>query len=221
MFYTLIDDQAEFVVVHKFPGVVVQGERDGETLLNFVREGMGLAELYPVHRLDKETSGVVVFAKTKAANQALSQAFADKKVKKIYLALSDRKPIKKQGLIRGDMVKARGGSYRLTRSLENPAETRFNSCSLAPSQRLFILTPFSGKTHQLRVALKSLSAPIIGDKRYGGTGADRMYLHAYALSFPVNGVSYSYQALPATGILFDCAALEPLLKRNSLFSEIN
>ena len=82
------------------------------------------------------------------------------------------------------MGKARNGSYRLLRTLDNPAITRFWSrLDTSFGERLFLLKPHTGKTHQLRVAMKSLGAPIFGDTRYGGDEADRTYLHAWALEF--------------------------------------
>ena len=140
--------------------------------------------LWPVHRLDKVTSGIVLFATSSAAAADLSQQFADHQIEKRYLAISRQKPRKKQGLIIGDMTKSRNGSWKLLRSRNNPAITRFFShYDDTMSQRLFLLAPQTGRTHQLRVAMKSLSAPILGDTRYAGEPADRTYLHAYAIRF--------------------------------------
>lgn len=140
--------------------------------------------LWPVHRLDKVTSGIVLLATSSAAAADLSQQFADHQIEKRYLAISRQKPRKKQGLIIGDMTKSRNGCWKLLRSRDNPAITRFLShYDDTMSQRLFLLAPQTGRTHQLRVAMKSLSAPIMGDTRYAGESADRTYLHAYAIRF--------------------------------------
>lgn len=141
---------------------------------------------YALHRLDKVTSGIQLFARDKATNQALSAAFRERTMSKYYLALSHKRPQKKQGWVKGDMAKARGGSYKLLRSMANPAVTQFAACSVSFQGRpcwLFLLKPHTGQTHQLRVALKSLGAPILGDKRYGGEQAERCYLHAWRLEF--------------------------------------
>ncbi|MCD8531217.1 MAG: hypothetical protein LRY66_07610 [Saccharospirillaceae bacterium] len=82
------------------------------------------------------------------------------------------------------MTKGRNGSWMLQRSSSNPAITRFISHFDERRQtRLFLLKPLTGRTHQLRVALKSLGAAIDGDSRYAGDPADRTYLHAFMLCF--------------------------------------
>jgi tRNA pseudouridine32 synthase/23S rRNA pseudouridine746 synthase len=135
-------------------------------------------------------------ARNAAANRALSMQFQQRLIRKQYLAISDQKPSKKQGSVIGDMVRSRRGQWKLARSREHPAITRFTSVSLAASVRGYTLLPQTGKTHQLRVAMKSLSSPIIGDKRYGGSEAERLYLHAHRLAFDWQGRHYSFEALP-------------------------
>ena len=141
-------------------------------------------KLWPVHRLDKVTSGVLLVATDAETAAHLSNQFATRTTRKQYLAVSDQRPKKKQGWIKGDMTSARNGSYRLLRTSDNPAITHFISHFDEDSAlRLFLLKPHTGKTHQLRVAMKSLGSPILGDRRYGGTDADRAYLHAWTLKF--------------------------------------
>lgn len=100
------------------------------------------------------------------------------------------------------MVRARAGCWRLAREGEYLARTEFHSYSVRPGLRLFVLHPHTGRTHQLRVALKSLSAPILGDGRYGGSPADRGYLHACALRFEWAGACYCFEQLPCEGSVF-------------------
>jgi len=190
-----------FVVLHKAPGVGMHDE-DGEPgLVSLARDTLDMM-LYPVHRLDKVTSGLVLLARDTEANRELSMAFAERKVEKAYLAISDQKPVKKQGWIKGDMVKGRRGAWMLTRQMSNPAVTHFTSQPLEAGGRLFLVSPKTGKTHQIRVALKSLGSPILGDRLYAGTPADRVYLHAWQLRFPFAGQSFHYVCLPAHGQRF-------------------
>jgi tRNA pseudouridine32 synthase/23S rRNA pseudouridine746 synthase len=149
-----------------------------------------------------------LLAKSATACAALAQRFAERRVEKLYVALSDRRPLKKQGSVRGDMERARNGAWRLARSTENPARTEFSSRSLRPGLRLFVLHPATGKTHQLRVALKSIGAPILGDARYGGSSADRGYLHACGLRFEHAGTSFQFGRLPTAGVLFSDPAVQ-------------
>lgn len=185
----------DYLVVNKPAGIGMHQEGDEPGLVRLMSEQLG-ESLYPVHRLDKVTTGVLLLARNVEANRELSRQFAERKVAKCYLALSSAKPSKKQGIIKGDMEKARGGSWKLSRSLQNPAITRFHSCLLdnhgvlsviTPALRGFLLQPLTGKTHQLRVALKSQASPILGDTRYGGLASDRVYLHAWQLSFSYHG----------------------------------
>ena len=192
----------DFVVVEKPAGLDFHDHNGAPGLFNQVRQQLGGAELYPVHRLDKVTSGLVVMAKTAAANRQLCQAFAEGRVEKTYLALSAKKPVKKQGAVVGDMQPGRRGAWRLVRSRENPARTAFISRALRAGVRLFVVKPVTGKTHQIRVALKSVGAPILGDALYAGAPADRTYLHAWRLRLPLNGGWHSFHLLPDTGTEF-------------------
>ena len=178
----IIADLDDFIVVNKPAGLNFHSE-DGEAgLVALCASQLGY-QLYPVHRLDKVTSGLVVLPKHSDVAATFTQMFSARAVNKFYIALSDTKPKKKQGWVKGDMGKARRGAYKLLKSHDNPAITRFYSYSLAANVRGYVLKPYSGKTHQLRVAMKSLSAPILGDGLYGGSQSDRTYLHAYALEF--------------------------------------
>ncbi len=204
MSYTLVDHNDDFVVVNKHPGITLQRDEGSAGLLELAARNLGYSKLYPVHRLDKATSGLVIMAITQAANKRLSTLFAQRQVQKYYLALSDHKPKKKQGAIAGDMEKSRRGSWKLIKTQHNPAVTQFFSLSLAPGKRIYLLRPKTGKTHQLRVALKSIGAPILGDLRYGAADScvDRMYLHAWQLIFEWKGRLVTYCSPPESGLWF-------------------
>jgi len=180
------------------------GGRSSQGFVSLVRQHYSYDTLYPVHRLDRVTSGLMVFAKSVEANSQLSKLFEQRKVQKQYIALSERKPKKKQGLISGDMVKARGGNYKLKQTHENPAVTRFQSKKV-DSLWGFLLKPETGKTHQLRVACKALGSPILGDERYGGAESDRCYLHSYRISFELYETRYDLCAEPIDERLKACA----------------
>lgn len=192
MSFTILLENQDILAVSKPHGIDFHGEKGVLAELRNVRP-----EIYGIHRLDKETSGVMVFAKSKSIQSELSKAFAQREVKKVYMALSVGKPSKKQGMVKGDLVKSRGGSYKLTRALDNPSVTKFKSFYLPEIElRAFILMPLTGKTHQLRVVLKSLGSPILGDKRYGGAQSERMYLHAYRIKFTLAGQDYLIEDYP-------------------------
>lgn len=184
-----------FWLINKPIGWTIQKDEQAPSILLWLNEQEDQTA-YPVHRLDKPTSGLLIVAKTPDANRALSMAFAAKQISKTYLAISATKPKKKQGWVKGDMAKSRRGQFKLLRTQDNPASTQFKSVALADGLRGFLLRPKTGKTHQLRVALKSLGSPILGDKLYAGESAERLYLHAYALRFELFEQSYEFQRLP-------------------------
>jgi len=147
-----------------------------------------------------------MLAKTKEIANTLTKLFEKKEIQKYYLAISLRKPKKKQGWIKADMGSSRRGSYKLLKTKDNPAITQFISCSLRVGERFFLIKPHTGKTHQIRVALKSIGSPIAGDIRYANSDdaslEDRGYLHAYSISFILNNKEYSFVCKPKFGDRF-------------------
>ncbi len=204
--YKLIHKNENFIVIDKQQGVDFHLSDENEGLCSFIRKNEKLTDLFPVHRLDKITSGLLLFARNKHTARGLSELFQYKEVEKFYIGLSDKKPKKRQGLIAGDMEKSRRGSWKLLRSKSNPAKTRFFSKACGNGLRLYLLKPLTGKTHQLRVALKSIGSPVLGDPLYNKAESknhDRCYLHAYAIRFSFEGELFSFSNLPDEGIQFN------------------
>jgi len=186
-------------------------------ILELLRQsGMFEDRLYPVHRLDMVTSGLLLFARGRRATNELANHFRFGRIRKIYLALSDRPPHKKQGMVRGDMEKGRNGAWILLRSQKNPARTLFFSTSLSGQKaglRLYVIRPLTGRTHQIRVALKSIAAPILGDPLYSrydlARQEERTYLHAWFLGFRLFDRDYALHSMPREGEHF----LNPLCRQ--------
>lgn len=194
--YTLIFEHNDFLVINKHPDVGFHDEEGIDGICSIVRKDRGIA-VFPVHRLDKVTSGVLMLAKSSEAAAKLAKLFELHQIQKYYLAIIDSKPKKKQGLVKGDMVRSRRSMWRLAKSLENPAITQFFSQSLSAGKRLVVLKPHTGKTHQLRVALSSLGSPVCGDPLYQSADTwryDRTYLHAYQLDFTLEGEEFTFTA---------------------------
>lgn len=199
--FELVAETPEFVVLNKAAGVSFHSEQ-GAGLVVLAEQALGY-KLYPVHRLDKVTSGLIVLARSSAVAAELTELFTNHQVEKYYLALSLAKPVKKQGWVKGDMAAARRGAWKLLKTQVNPAVSYFISQGFTDlPARAFLIKPYSGKTHQIRVALKSIGAAIVGDTLYQAAEADRVYLHAYALCFTLNEVSYRYLQPPAAGLYF-------------------
>jgi tRNA pseudouridine32 synthase/23S rRNA pseudouridine746 synthase len=200
----VIFENARFMLFNKPAGVSFHSEA-GEGFVVLAEKQTGL-KLYSVHRLDKMTSGLILLAKSSEDANALSRLFEARMIEKFYLALSLRKPKKKQGWIKADMGSSRRGSYKLLSTNSNPAVTQFISTALRVHERLFLIKPHTGKTHQIRVALKSLGSPIAGDLRYSAVQEakeeERGYLHAYALRFTLEGELFEFVCPPEEGERF-------------------
>ncbi len=197
--FDIVFDHPDFLVINKYPNVSVHKDDNDVSLLSFISEKTGVDALYLIHRLDKMTSGLLLLGKNQQAASTLSSLFAQREVEKFYLAVSKQKPKKKQGAIIGDMAKSRRSMWKLSPSKNNPAVTQFFSTSLSEGYRLFLCKPRTGKTHQIRVALKSLGSPILGDDIYGGQESDRGYLHAYGLQFFYKKQKYAFFISPSKG----------------------
>lgn len=198
---------SDFYIVDKPAGVGFHDEKGAsQGFFNQCCEHFS-ESLFPVHRLDKITSGLLILARNQQAAVWFQQAFENKQISKLYLAFSNSKPKKKQGSIIGDMSKSRNSQWKLTKSKTNPATTRFFSWGIEHNEitglRLFLLKPETGKTHQIRVAMKSLGSPIFGDDLYGGENADRGYLHAYGLKFQYQEQLIELYQLPTMGTWFN------------------
>jgi len=203
----IVHEGADFWVVHKPPGLSFHKDhQDGRGFFSTLRDNFPGQELYPVHRLDKITSGLILVARKRRVAAELSALFAAGEVEKYYLALSDRRPKKKRGWLKGDMRRGRRGSWRLTKEQLSPAITYFFSRSIGSGFRLYLLRPYTGKSHQLRVALKAIGAPVLNDPLYypceKDARGDRAYLHAYFLKFSWRGETVKFKALPDSGPYF-------------------
>jgi tRNA pseudouridine65 synthase len=169
--------------------------RDATALVDLVRAALGVSVVHPLHRLDRQTSGVVLFAANAEIAAEMSRAFEDGSVEKRYLALV-RGVAPEDGRIDHPLPRREDGP-------RVPALTEFRRVAQAPTQprhvSLLEATPRTGRLHQVRRHLKHIDHPVIGDANYGKGainramaeryGLRRMALHAQALVFrhPVSG----------------------------------
>lgn len=178
------------------------------TILQPVSDNLTFNSFIPF-RLDSMSSGALILAKSPEAARETITAFRDHAVQKYYVAISDRKPSKKQGSVIGDMSRGRRGSWMLQRTSTNPSITRFTSVAVDGERqglRALLLKPETGKTHQLRVAMKSLGAPVLGDVRYAQADVakkeERGYLHCAAMRLTVRGEIHQVVCEPTEGVEF-------------------
>jgi len=140
-----------------------------------------------IHRLDKETSGVLVFGKTSLANKSLTEQFTERSVRKKYLLLTDREVPKNEFTVKTALVRV--GEKYASRADGEMAETKFTLIADAKftvksaGLKMVAAEPLTGRTHQIRVHAAESGFPILGDTLYGGAASSRVFLHATEIEF--------------------------------------
>lgn len=199
----VIHEDAEVLALAKPPGLSSQGGRAqahtlDELLFAFAKPNGNRPRL--IHRLDRDTSGVILTAKTKPAAAFLGKAMMGRRIEKTYLAIvTPGAPEPRSGLIDAPLRRDEQGREAFMRVCppDHPdaeaARTRYRTLAEGDGAALVELRPETGRMHQLRVHLASIGRPIAGDARYGGAlvlagkPVARLMLHAAALAFPHPG----------------------------------
>ncbi|HMJ08749.1 MAG TPA: RluA family pseudouridine synthase [Pyrinomonadaceae bacterium] len=200
----IVFEDHHLIVINKPSGMLVHPthrDRDG-TLLNglaeylnppsrtgaFIRPGL-------VHRLDKQTSGLMVVAKTSQAHRMLSDHLKRKLVKKLYIALVDGLSTEDEGVITDSIGRFAEEKLWGVKADGKAAETRYRVLERRANSTLLELEPVTGRTNQLRIHCASIGHPITGDVDRGGRQFSRLCLHARRLCFyhPVGGERLEFE----------------------------
>ena len=194
----IIDNNENFIVLNKSSGISVQGgTKSKKNLVDIFAKSEIFqgTKPYSVHRLDKDTSGVFIMAKTREAAQLLTSLFRLRKVHKTYLAICHGELNKDSGEWNDDLIR-----YDGDKKIIEKAKTIYKVLDKNSEASLVELKPITGRKHQLRKQLYALGQPIFGDIKYKLTNSSRglnknLMLHSYQIKFIIDDVKHTYTAL--------------------------
>jgi 23S rRNA pseudouridine955/2504/2580 synthase len=194
----IIENNENFVVINKPAGIAVQsGTKSFKNIVDTLRETKYFENTKPfiVHRLDKETSGILIVAKTREYAQLFTSLFRIRKIHKTYLAVVYGEVSKELKILEDDLI-----LYEKERKIVQKATSFIKILKGSSEYSLLELRPITGRKHQLRKQLYNIGNSIIGDdKYYVKRGKDfikskNLMLHAYEIKFMINNVKYNFRA---------------------------
>lgn len=167
------------------PSAAMIGEPTLVSMIYAARPKMaeGLERLGLVHRLDRDTSGLMLIAKTPETQETLKDGFRERLMEKTYIGAVAGIPEKKTGLIDAPIGRASGFKKIKVWEYGREAITEYTVKEKGRGCALLSLHPMTGRTNQIRIHLAHIGHPIIGDRLYGGPEAERMLLHSFSLVF--------------------------------------
>ena len=208
-----VEDNENFAVINKPAGIAVQsGTKSRRNILDILRSSSEFKNVFPyaVHRIDKETTGVLLVAKNRKYAQLLTSLFRIRKIHKTYL-----------GIVLGEVQKKKGSFvdvllyYEGRKTIKNKAITHYTVMDYNNNYSLLKLNPETGRKHQLRKQLLIHHHPILGDTKYrisvnSPSKKNTLMLHAYKINFSIAGVKYNFFADPP--VVFKNTLKEKYLK---------
>ena len=194
----IIDNNDDFIVLNKSSGISVQGgTKSKKNLVDIFAKSEIFKNTKPfsVHRLDKDTSGVFIMAKTRESAQLLTSLFRLRKVHKTYLAICHGELTQNFGEWNNDLIR-----YDGDKKIVEKAKTFFKVLDKNSEASLVELKPITGRKHQLRKQLYEIGQPIFGDTKYrlfnSNKGINKnLMLHSYQIRFIINDIKHTYTAL--------------------------
>ena len=196
----ILENNKDFVVINKPRGIAVQaGTKSFRNIIDVLKDSKYFENTKPyiVHRLDKETSGVLIVAKTREYAQLFTSLFRIRKIHKTYIALTHGKVSSKIKTLKDNLI-----TYDNGKKIIQKAISYLRIIKISSDFSYVELNPITGRKHQLRKQLYNIGNPIIGDDKYFiNRRADKikiksknLLLHAYKIKFMINDIQYNFKA---------------------------
>ena len=193
----VIEDNENFIIINKPAGIPVQsGTKSFKNIIDILKNSKYFENSKPfiVHRLDKETSGLMIIAKNRKFAQLFTSLFRIRKIHKTYLAIVYGKVDKSIKVMRDNLIYYENNKKILQKAVSNLKIIKSNE-----GYSYLELNPITGRKHQLRKQLLKIGCPIIGDEKYFLNDRKRikiknLMLHAYKIKFMVNDIQYNFKA---------------------------
>ena len=193
----IIEDNENFIVINKPNGIPVQsGTKSFKNIIDILKNSKYFNNSKPfiVHRLDKETSGVLIIAKNRKYAQLFTSLFRIRKIHKTYLAIVYGKVDKSIKVMKDDLI-----YYENNKKISQKAVSNIKIIKSNEGYSYLELNPITGRKHQLRKQLLKIGSPIIGDDKYFLNDRKRiriknLMLHAYKIKFMINNIQYNFKA---------------------------
>ena len=191
----IVENNDNFCVINKPYGLAVQGgSKIKKNLVDLITENKIFQKSKPfiVHRIDKETSGILIIAKNRKYAQLFTSLFRIRKIHKSYLSICHGEMEKFKGIFADDLIR-----YDKDRKISERAITNYKVLDKNTNSTLLILNPITGRKHQIRKQLFSIGYPVIGDSKYNSpenkiNKNNILMLHAYSIKFMINEKKYKY-----------------------------
>ena len=191
----MIENNDNFVVINKPAGIPVQsGTKSFKNIIDILKntEYFYNSKPYIVHRLDKETSGVMIIAKNREYAQLFTSLFRIRKIHKLYIAVTHGTVDRKLQIMKDDLV-----LYEKNRKIIQKAISYIKVLKSNTKYSFVELKPITGRKHQLRKQLFNIGHPVVGDEKYSFKNEKKnknLLLHAYKIKFMINKIKYNFKA---------------------------